>query len=950
MRTIRKLSFLGILAVTIAVLFLVGISFVQTQAKTQKGKPDKPSVGPPGKGKNETWAVQIPTSRTMLQGEMDYIYVNSNDDILSKTPKINIDYGKIPLYFIPNKGQVDSNALFYAKASQYILWMTKEGLVFDSVKKTAKETQIQKRKMDFENHQTPFAIDHSSSYKRDVSRLIFLNANNNMEIVPVDMTAHRVNYFIGNEKSKWKRNIPTSKAVLYKEIYRNIDLKVYGMERQIECDWVVKPGGSPEDIRFEYKNVRGTRIDMEGKLAIKTEFGELIHKKPLSYQVIEGKKIEIGVEFKKTRKNTYGFKVQKFNTDYELIIDPLIYSTYIGGSLDDCGYGIAVDGSRNAYITGYTLSSGFPTTTGAYDNDFNGGDCDVFITKVNSTGTDLLYSTFLGGSGDEIGLGIAIDGSGNAYVTGWTRSTDYPTTSGAYDTEYHGGDNDIFVTKLNSSGNDLEYSTYLGTSYGMENADASYGIAVDGSGNAYITGYSRVFTYIGGVMIKHHLVLVKKLNSTGTDVLYSIQLGSVNDDSEGCGYGIAVDGSGNAYVTGYTSSWDFPNTSGCYDTYPSYPTAAFLSKIDSTGALLYSTYLGADGHNEGYGIAVDGSGNAYITGYTDASDFPTTTGAYDTSHNGDDDIFVTKIDPAGNGTNDLLYSTFLGGSGDYNCGEGIAVDGSGYAYVTGTTNSTDFPTTTDAYDTSHNGDYDIFVTRIDPAGNGINDLLYSTFLGGTDYDYGFGIAVELESALYVTGVTWSTDFPTTVGAYDTSSNGEWDAFLSKISSYVTLTISTSTGGTTDPSPGDYTYDKGTEVTITASPDTNYDFSHWTGDVPSGHENDNPVTVTMDEDKSIIANFSSTSTGDGGDGDSDTGGGGGCFIATACYGTAMAEEVKILSALRDRYLLPNPVGQAFVRFYYKYSPKVADFIRDNESLKAIVREFLKPIVCIVALLR
>jgi len=798
---------------------------------------------------------------------------------LSKTPKINIDYGKIPLYFIPNKGQVDGNALFYAKTSQYILWMTKEGLVFDSVKKTGKETQIQKSKMDFENHQTPFAIDHSSSYKRDVSRLIFLNTNNNTEIVPVDMTAHRVNYFIGNEKSKWKRNIPTSKAVLYKEIYRNIDLKVYGIERQIEYDWVVKPGGSPEDIRFEYKNVKGTRIDMEGKLAIKTEFGELIHKKPLSYQVIEGKKIEIGVEFKKTRKNTYGFKVQKFNTDYKLIIDPLIYSTYTGGSSNDCGYGIALDGSRNTYITGYSNSSDFPTTTGAYDNDFNGGDYDVFITKVNSTGTDLLYSTFLGGSGDERGNGIAIDGSGNAYVTGWTDSTDYPTTSGAYDTEYHGGDNDIFVTKLNSSGNDLEYSTYLGTSYGIDHADASYGIAVDGSGNAYITGYSRVLTYIGGVMLKYHRGLVKKLNSTGTSELYSKLLGGYEDDSESCGYGIAVDGSGNAYVAGYTTSVYFPITTGAYDTDLSYITDAFLTKIDSTGAYLYSTYLGGWGYERGYGIAVDGSGNAYITGYTDASDFPTTTGAYDTSHNGDYDIFVTKIDPAGNGINDLLYSTFLGGSGDYDYGEGIAVDGGGNAYVSGTTNS--------------------------------------------------------------------TDFPTTVGAYDTSSNGELDAFLSKISFQVTLTISTSTGGTTDPSPGTHTYNVGTEVAITATASSGYEFSGWSGDA-SGTSN--PITITMDSDKSITANFSSTSTGGGGDGDSDTGGGGGCFIATACYGTAMAEQVKILSAFRDRYLLPNPVGQALVRFYYKYSPKVADFIRDNESLKAIVREFLKPIVCIVALLR
>jgi len=301
---------------------------------------------------------------------------------------------------------------------------------------------------------------------------------------------------------------------------------------------------------------------------------------------------------------------------------------------------------------------------------------------------------------------------------------------------------------------------------------------------------------------------------------------------------------------------------------------------------------------------------------------------------------VTKIDPAGNGTNDLLYSTFLGGSGDYDYGRGIAVDGSGNAYVTGTTNSTDFPTTTGAYDTSHNGDYDVFVTEIDPAGNGINDLLYSTFLGGTDYDYGFGIAVELESALYVTGATWSTDFPTTLGAYDTSSNGEWDAFLSKISSHVTLTISTSTGGTTDPSPGDYTYDEGTEVTITATASSGYEFSGWSGDASGTNS---PITITMDSDKSITANFSSTSTGGGEDGDSDTGGGGGCFIATAAYGSTLHTHLDILQDFRDRYLMSSKLGRKLIDLYYEYSPFAADFIAKHKVLRVAVRTVLLPLI-------
>jgi len=695
----------------------------------------------------------------------------------SKTLKIDLNYGKIALYFIPNIGQVDEEALFFTKASKYTIWITNDGLVFDSTKRINKNEKLDSV------IPNPYEINNPEdfAYERDVSRLIFFNSNKNIEVIPVNRKEHKVNYFIGNDKSKWRTNIQTSQAVLYKELYKNIDLKIYGIEKQIEYDFIVKPGGEASKIQFGYKNVKNTKIDKEGNLVIETKFGELKHAKPVCYQVIEGKRIEIKAEFKKTRKDTYGFKVKKYNTDYELIIDPLIYSTYIGGSLSDGGRGIAVDASGNAYVTGYTDSTDFPTTPGAYDTSYNGGDYDVFITKINSTGTDLVYSTYLGGSGYDFSSGIAVDGSGNAYVTGYTDSTDFPTTSGVYDTSYNGGDYDMFVTKLNSSGDNLDYSTYLGKSSGVVDwADLSYGIAIDGSRNAYITGYSRKRTYIGGVYVTWWYVLVKKLNSTGTDVLYSWSH-SGGDYEEKYGFGISVDGSGYAYVTGYTKSEYFPTTTGAYDTSCGGYHDAFMIKIDPTGSLLYSTFLGGSSLDYGYSIAVDGSGNAYITGYTSSSDFPTTSNAWDTYYNwGDCDIFVTKIAPAGNGTNDLLYSTFLGGGGDYDRGRGIAVDGSGNAYVSGTTDSVNFPTTSGAYDTSLSGSRDAFITKIAPAGNATNDLLYSTYLGGTSTDYGYQIAVDSEGSAYVTGGAWSTDFPTK-NPIQASNAGDLDVFISKLS-------------------------------------------------------------------------------------------------------------------------------------------------------------------------
>jgi hypothetical protein len=393
----------------------------------------------------------------------------------------------------------------------------------------------------------------------------------------------------------------------------------------------------------------------------------------------------------------------------------LVYSTYLGGIGFDQGLGIAVDAASNAYVTGETSATNFPTTPGAFDTSFNGGS-DVFVTKLNAAGSDLVYSTYLGGSGpfgDE-GRGIAVDVAGNAYVTGFTTSTDFPTTTGAFDMTFN-GNADAFVTKVNSTGSALVYSTYLGgTSDELGN-----GIAVDLARNAYVTGVTTSTNFpttlgtFDATFSGSRDAFVTKLNTTGSaPLLYSTYLGGTFFDQ---GLGIAVDAAGNAYVTGETSSSDFPTTLGAFDTTHNVSVDAFVTKLNATGSapLLYSTYLGGSSGDGGNGIAVDAAGNAYVTGSTQSTDFPTTPGAFDTTFNGGPDAFVTKLNATGSAP--LLYSTYLGGI-PVDVGSGIAVDAAGDAYVTGFTQSTNFPTTPGAFDTTFNGTNDAFVTKIEIVG------------------------------------------------------------------------------------------------------------------------------------------------------------------------------------------------------------------------------------------
>jgi hypothetical protein len=520
----------------------------------------------------------------------------------------------------------------------------------------------------------------------------------------------------------------------------------------------------------------------------------------------------------------------------------LTYSTFLGGTSNDRVTGIALSGSGTAYLTGYTHSPNFPTTAGAYDitcgTDGNCNDdgypySDAFVAKLNiaaapNNPADLLYSTYLGGSDNDEGWAIAVDGSGAAYVAGGTASSNFPTTPGAYDTTYNGGDSEgsageAFVAKVNAAGTGLVYATFLG---GSQNEEA-YGITVDGSGVAYLTGFtdSPNFPTTAGAYDRTCGTdgncndsgdgFIAKLNAAGSGLIYSTFIGGSGDDTP---VDIAIDSGGAAYVTGDTSSTDFPTTAGAYDrTHNGGYEDAFALKLSAAGsALAYSTLFGGDHYDRGRGIAVDGSGMAYVTGETRSTNFPTTAGAYDRTCGTDGncgppdewgyygyDAFVTKLNASGSG---LAYSTFLGGSAS-DGGEGIALGGDGIAFVVGATAATDFPTTAGAYDRTYNGHWnDAFVTKVNASGSG---LAYSTFIGGQGYDSGEDIAVDVSGAAYVTGYTDSSDFPTTAGAHDrtcgtdgTCNEVEYslmlDAFVAKLNTAGSgLAYSTFLGGSSD---------------------------------------------------------------------------------------------------------------------------------------------------------
>ncbi|MGA2325613.1 MAG: SBBP repeat-containing protein [Bryobacteraceae bacterium] len=651
---------------------------------------------------------------------------------------------------------------------------------------------------------------HKSEKRREVVRMKLAGAMKPRQAAGLEKLPGVSNYFIGNDPKKWRTDVPHYARIQYEGVYPGIDLVWYGNQRQLEYDFVVAAGADPRQIQVAYEGVESVGVEAGGELVLRTALGAVRQPPPRVYQEMGGKRVEVGARYAMMARNRVSFELASYDRKRELRIDPVVlaYSTYLGGSGDDVSGGIAVDAAGSAYVTGYTASTNFPSQS-PYQATLQ-GTANVFVTKLSPAGNALVYSTYLGGSGWDWGRGIAVDGAGSAYVTGSTDSANFPTQS-AYQATFQGGPCDAFVTKLSPAGNALVYSTYLGG----RGQDLGFGIAVDGAGSAYVTGYTdsanfpTQSAYQATKQGDYNNAFVTKLTPAGNALVYSTYLGGSGVDG---GSAIAVDGAGSAYVTGGTTSPDFPTQSPYQATFQGY-SDAFVTKLTPAGnALVYSTYLGGSGDDGGGGIAVDGAGSAYVTGYTSSTNFPTQS-AYQATLQGSQDAFVTKLTPAGNA---LSYSTYLGGSGD-DWGFGIAVDAAGSAYVTGWTSSQNFPTQSPYQATNQGGIYDAFVTKLTPAGTA---LVYSTYLGGSGYDWRSGIALDGAGLVYVTGVTSSTNFPTQSPYQATFQGGLSDAFVTKLQLPATLAIN----GVVDSASGRPTIAPNSFVSIYGS-----GFTSWTGD-------------------------------------------------------------------------------------------------------------------------
>jgi len=756
----------------------------------------------------------LPEKRATKQGQL----------VHTSQARLAQDYGKLPLSFELNKGQTDSQVKFLSRSRGYTMFLTQsEAVLALRSQKSGVRSQwenttdnrpriadalfpplIQNPKSQIQNPPAPSTQPQAP----DVVRLKLVGANANAKVVGLEPLPGKSNYFIGNDPKEWRTNVPTYAKVKYKGVYPGIDLIYYGNQGRLEYDFVVAPGGDPRTIALNIDGAEKMQIDPQGDLVLSSDGGDVRLHKPVVYQVqptVDSRQSKATDNGRRTTDdanpkskitnpksidgryvlladNRVGFEVANYDKTKPLIIDPVLsYSTFLGGSGDDYAYGMAVDAAGNAYVTGYTSSINFPTFPGAFQTSL-GGTYDAFITKLNAAGSALVYSTYLGGSNDDYAYGIAVDAAGIASVAGYTLSSDFPTTPGAFQPIF-GGSYDAFVTKLSADGSTRIYSTYLGGSA----ADYAKGIAVDASGNAYVTGItSSDFPTTPGAFQTngrgYYDAFVVKLEVDGSALVYSTYLGGSTGYDQG--FGIAVDASGSAYVTGATSSIDFPTSPEAFQ--PSfgggdwYWGVAFVAKLNAAGsALVYSTYLGGgSSYDYANGIAVDAAGNAYVTGLTCNSNFPTTPGAFQTIYGDGGDAFVTKLNAAGSA---LVYSTFLGGRWD-DYGYRIAVDASGNTYVAGVSSSSyDFPTTPGGFQYIYQ--FTAFVTKLNVAGSA---LVYSTFLGEMTRDQGIGLAVDATGDAYVAGYTGA--FPTTPGAFQTSyGGGNKDAFVAKISPDVSLT-------------------------------------------------------------------------------------------------------------------------------------------------------------------
>jgi hypothetical protein len=648
------------------------------------------------------------------------------------------NYGALALSFEVNRGQVSPQVDYLAHGAGYVLLLANDGAMLSLSRSAGPSSEL-----------TTDMAAH------DEIRMHLVGANKAASVVAQDKLPGVSNYFIGNDPAKWLTGVTNYGRVVDQGVYQGIDLAFHGAQGELEYDFIVAPGADPRTIRLAFDGAASQTLDTTGALVLHSPGGDVVEKEPVAYQEIGGGRVAMPARFVLRDDGTVGFAVGQYDKTVPLVIDPVMsYSTYLGGSGNESGGAVAVDGAGHAYVVGETVSTDFPTMA-PFQPAYGGGFHDAFVSELSADGKSLVYSTYLGGPGDDGANAVAVDAAGSAFITGYTGSANFPIQSAVQPT-FGGGNFDAFVVRLAPGGGALIYSTFLGGSA----SDAGFAVALDGLDNAYVAGgtgsadfptksaFQPTFRAAGDAF-------VAVLPPQGGSLIYSTYLGGSGtpgslDDVGDSANAIAVSSAGVAYVTGNTSATNFPTLNAFQSTLGGM-TDAFVTAFTPLGTPLYSTYLGGAGDDYGNGIAVDPKGIAYITGQTASTNFPLRA-PVQASLGGTSDAFVTALAPAGKS---LVYSTYLGGT-ELDLGLGIAVDRASRAYVVGGTYSTDFPTKL-PIQAANKGGSDGFVTVLPPSGS---PLLFSTYLGGSAFDLATGIALDRTGAAYVAGESNSFDYPT----------------------------------------------------------------------------------------------------------------------------------------------------------------------------------------------
>ncbi len=675
----------------------------------------------------------------------------------------------LPLVFERNAGQTDAQVKYLTHGQRGTVWLTEQGPVLGVAEKSSVA----------------------------VLRLRFEGGRRAPEIEGVKQTGGVSNYFLGNDPAKWRTGVAQFEQVRYREVYPGIDVVFYGNGSNLEYDFVVRPGADPSRIRLKFDGPGALTKDSNGDLVMKMGDTEVRNHKPVISQdarTVEG-------EFVLSGKHTARFSVGAYDRSRALVIDPVMtYGTLLGGSLGEAAAGVAIDAQGNLYVVGTTSSPNFPVVNALISTlptsvpGLNGTPVHAFLAKINpklSGPASVIYSTLFGGSILEQGLGVGVDSNGEAIITGQTASPDLPLKN-AFNPTFCGLGvcQEGFVTKFSATGSALVYSSYLG---GIAGFVAPLALTMDASGNAWLAGYTTdpFFPVTGNALQSSAPAtsggsdagFISEVSPTGalTYSTYFTTQGVVQINA------LAVDATGNVYFGGVTASTSLPTTPGAFQRSPAASAGAdtgFVGELNPSVGLLYCTYLGGSTGDGVFGIGVDASGNIYVTGTANSSDFPVTPTAFRTTWVDNNaglagEGFLTKLNPAGSGLAQLVYSTFFGGSGD-DTANALRVDSAGRVFITGTTNSPDLKTTPDALQCCYAsslpaGEFATygFLARLDPSKSGAASLLYSTYLGGTESTQLSALALDSTgNNVVVGGFVQSAGAPVTPSAFQSTFAGQ----------------------------------------------------------------------------------------------------------------------------------------------------------------------------------